>query len=137
MALDDPRGSEGLTGDGEGGGVVLIRAQGRGGGGMVLGAGSLGASSIPFICSRRGGVLRPARLQRARSSGDGQGMMTAAMWPYDEGRTEVVCGYMITMDGDKSVPNSAVSVDEAGRWSAVRTRGTLSPLGEMMIGGDD
>lgn len=54
MALDDPRGSEGLTGDGEGGGVVLIRAQGRGGGGMVLGAGSLGASSIPFICSRRG-----------------------------------------------------------------------------------
>lgn len=44
---------------------------------------------------------------------------------------------MITMDGDKTVPNSAVSVDEAGRWSAVRTRGTLSPLGEMMIGGDD
>jgi hypothetical protein len=35
LALDDPRGSEGLTGDGEGGGVVLIRAQGRGGGGMA------------------------------------------------------------------------------------------------------
>lgn len=33
-------------------------------------------------------MLRPARLQRARSSGDGQGMRTVAMWPYNEGRTD-------------------------------------------------